>query len=160
MWIYWIYQNCIYNSQIAVDSKYKFIVASEVSSNNNDAAQLYTMAKLSKEVISVEKLTVVADTGYESAIEIKKCIDDNITPIIPKANKQKAQEDKGLYVREKFVYDKQSDSYKCPNNQEIKKTNSIMTPFFKTSKSSFLIPPLYDTSGNSFTPFETRLLSA
>jgi len=39
------------------------------------------------------------------------------------------------------------------------KTN-IMTPFFKTSKSSFLIPPLYDTSGNSFTPFETRLLSA
>ena len=113
-----------YNSQIAVDSKYKFIVASEVSSNNNDAAQLCTMAKLSKEIISVENLTVVADTGYESAIEIKKCIDENITPIIPKANKQKAQEDKGLYVREKFVYNKQSDSYKCPNNQEIKKTNS------------------------------------
>jgi len=127
MWIYWIYQNCIYNSQIAVDSKYKFIVASEVSSNNNDAAQLYTMAKLSKEVISVEKLTVVADTGYESAIEIKKCIDENIIPIISNANKQKAQEDKGFFIREQFVYNEQSDSYTCPNNQEIKKTNSTQT---------------------------------
>jgi hypothetical protein len=37
---------------------------------------------------------------------------------------------------------------------------TIMNPFFKTSKSSFLIPPLYDTSGNSFTPFETRLFIA
>jgi hypothetical protein len=37
---------------------------------------------------------------------------------------------------------------------------SIMNPFFKTSKSSFLIPPLYDTSGNSFTPLVSKLLSA
>lgn len=113
-----------YNTQIAVDSKYKFIIASEVSSNNNDVSQLYTMAKLSKEIVSVEKLTVVVDTGYESAIEIKKCIDEEITPIIPKANKQKAQEDKGVFVREKFIYHEQSDSYRCPNNQEIKRTNS------------------------------------
>ena len=33
-----------------------------------------------------------------------------------------------------------------------------MNPFFKITKSSFLIPPLYDTSGNSFAPLEFKLL--
>ena len=37
---------------------------------------------------------------------------------------------------------------------------SIMYPIFKTSKTTFLIPPLYDTNGNSFTPFESELLTA
>jgi len=37
---------------------------------------------------------------------------------------------------------------------------AIMLPFFKTSKTSFLIPPLYDTSGNSFAPLGSKLFSA
>ncbi|WP_321778760.1 hypothetical protein [Sulfurimonas sp.] len=36
----------------------------------------------------------------------------------------------------------------------------IMVPFFKTSKTSFLILPLYDTSGNSFAPLGSKLLTA
>ena len=36
----------------------------------------------------------------------------------------------------------------------------IMLPFFKTSKLTFLIPPLYDTCGNSFSPLESELLIA
>jgi hypothetical protein len=43
--------------------------------------------------------------------------------------------------------------------QRLVKMN-IMLLFFKTSKTSFLIPPLYDTSGNSFAPLESKLLSA
>ena len=37
---------------------------------------------------------------------------------------------------------------------------NIMNPFFKTSKTSFLISPLYDTLGNSFSPLESKLLIA
>jgi len=36
----------------------------------------------------------------------------------------------------------------------------IMIPFFKTSKTRFLISPYYDTIGNSFTPLELKLFSA
>ncbi len=36
----------------------------------------------------------------------------------------------------------------------------IMNPFFKTSKSSFLIPPFYDTNGNSFAPLGSKLFIA
>ncbi len=37
---------------------------------------------------------------------------------------------------------------------------SMMHPKIKTSKSKNLISPLYDTSGNGFTPFASKLLSA
>ena len=46
------------------------------------------------------------------------------------------------------------------NYNIINIASPIMNPFFKTSKSSFLIPPLYDTSGNSFAPLGSKLLSA
>ena len=51
-------------------------------------------------------------------------------------------------------------SHSFGNKNSSENLRDIMNPFFKTSESSFLIPPLYDTSGNSFTPLETRLLSA
>ena len=44
--------------------------------------------------------------------------------------------------------------------QIIKKLKSIMHPKIKTTKSNILISPLYYTSGNSFTPFASKLLSA
>ena len=36
----------------------------------------------------------------------------------------------------------------------------IMNPKIKTTKSNILISPLYDTSGNRFTPFSSKLLPA
>ncbi len=112
-----------YNAQIAVDSKFKFIVATDISSNGNDAQELHSMALSAKEIIGVDHLTVVADTGYDSAKEIKKCMDDNITPIVPRANKQKAQEDKGKFARDKFTYDNATDSYICPNNETLRRAD-------------------------------------
>ena len=47
--------------------------------------------------------------------------------------------------------------------EEIEKLQmllNIMYPFFSTSKTSFLIALFYDTSGNSFTPSESKLLAA
>ncbi len=112
-----------YNAQIAVDSKFKFIVATKVSAQGNDAQELHSMALSAKEIIETQHLTVVADTGYDSDKEIKKCIDDNITPILPRANKQKAQEDKGKFTRDRFAYDNKADSYTCPNNQTLHKNS-------------------------------------
>ena len=42
----------------------------------------------------------------------------------------------------------------------VTKWKTIMSPFFKTSKTSFLIPPFYDTDGNSFSPLESKLFIA
>ena len=44
--------------------------------------------------------------------------------------------------------------------KDLDHTKTIMNPKIKTSKSNILISPLYDTSGNRFTPFSSKLLSA
>jgi transposase len=112
-----------FNSQIVVDEKFKFIVATDISSKGSDFDQLHKMAKQTKENLNVDTLEIVADTGYDSAKEIKKCIDDNIHPIVAKAKKQQPNKDK--YSRDAFIYDKISDSYICPNNQKLHKSSIV-----------------------------------
>ena len=85
-----------YNVQIAVDKKYKFIVVTDVSSDRNDVKQLPSIASECKEVLGKDKLKIAADTGYYSAVNIKACMDKNITVFVP-AQKNKKQNKKGLF---------------------------------------------------------------
>ena len=63
-----------YNSQICVDDKFKFIVATDVTSQGTDKQELHHMAMQTKEVITSPDLVILADKGYYSAAEIKKCV--------------------------------------------------------------------------------------
>lgn len=113
-----------YNSQIVVDSSFKFIVATDIMTNVSDMKNIYTMAKQTKEILQVKNLDIVADTGYASHKEIKKCVDDNINPFIPLANIQQVQKAKGFYSQDDFKYDKDNNVYICPNNQYLIKKDS------------------------------------
>lgn len=127
-----------YNSQIVVDEKYKFIVASEISSKGNDVNQLYKMAQQTKknlELNNQDNLTIVADTGYYSAKEFKKCSKNKIIAIVPIPKKQQIQKDKGKFPRDKFIYNSQNDCYMCPNNQILHKRQ---TPQVKNDKVNFI----------------------
>jgi len=116
-----------YNSQIVVDDKFKFIVATEVSSDNNDYGKLHTMATQTKEITQNDNITIIGDTGYYSAKEIAKCQEDGIDAVVAIPNKEKQQKDRGYYLHSDFIYDKASDSYICPNKQNLTKSNSIIT---------------------------------
>jgi transposase len=72
-----------YNSQICVDDKFKFIVATDVTSSGTDKQELHHMAMQTKEVITSPDLVILADKGYYSASEIKKCVDDGIKTLVP-----------------------------------------------------------------------------
>ena len=115
-----------YNSQIVVDDKFKFIVATEVSSDNNDHGKLHKMAVETKEITKNDNITIVGDTGYYSAKEITKCQDDGIDAVVAIPNKEKQQKDRGYYLHSDFIYDKESDSYTCPNQQIISKSKSVI----------------------------------
>ena len=127
-----------YNSQIVVDKKYKFIVATDVSSGK-DLDQLHNMATQTKEITGNGNMTIVGDTGYYSPKELKKCADDNIEVIVPSVNRSQAQKDKGKFTRDTFVYDRSSDIYICPNQQALVRSSSI----YKNGKI------LYSYRGNS-----------
>ncbi len=128
-----------YNCQIVVDDKAKLIVATDVSSQGNDAQQLHQMASQAKETLALKTLAVVADKGYHSAKEIKNCVDDKIYPIIPPIDTQQKQKKTGRYTKEDFVYNEEQDEYTCPNNKTLTKTAS---PSLSKGKLGFI----YSTS--------------
>jgi len=114
-----------YNSQICVDDKFKFIVATDVTSQGTDKQELHKMALQTKEVITNPDLVILADKGYYSAAEIKKCVDDGIKTLVPAIRTGQELVNKGKFTKDKFIYDKDQDAYICPNNKLIKRTKSI-----------------------------------
>jgi len=116
-----------YNSQIVVDSKFKFIVATEISSENNDSNKLHKMATKTQEITKNENMVMVGDTGYYSSKELDKCARDNIEVVVAVPNKEKQQKDRGFYLHSDFSYDEKEDCYICPNQQILPKSNSVIT---------------------------------
>ena len=106
-----------HNVQIAVEAKNHFIVAVDVTSDAVDYEQLHNISSQAKTELGVDELTAIADRGYYSAEEFKKCMDDNIRPIAPRPEKGGSQE-KG-YTKGHFEYDKESDTYTCPHGQKL-----------------------------------------
>ena len=114
-----------YNSQIAVDSKYKFIVATDISSKGVDHDQLYPIATQAKETTGNKQMKVGADAGYYNSKEIKRCSDEGIDVYIPMPDKQKKQKDKGKFPRDAFSYDETNDCYHCPNHKVLKRQKTM-----------------------------------
>jgi transposase len=118
-----------YNVQIAVDDKHKLIVASAVVNDGNDTGQLHAMAKAAKEELGVTTLTVLADTGYYNGSELKACEEDGIVAYVPQAKRTARLEAQGRMSHQEFVYDAETDVYRCPAGQvltpsEGRKTNT------------------------------------
>lgn len=107
-----------YNVQTAVDSKYKLIVAHEVTNNPTDHAQLFMMAMKAKQTLQVEEMNVLADMGYYDGAEVKKCAEAGIATFIPKPLTSSGKK-RGLYTKADFSYDKATDCYTCPQKQTL-----------------------------------------
>lgn len=108
-----------YNVQISVDAKHKLIVDHEVTNECNDMNQLNSMAVRAKEVLEVDSLEVVADSGYYNSQEIKDCQDHNIVPYVPQTNSS-TNKKVGLYTKEDFRYDAENDCYWCPAGEALR----------------------------------------
>jgi len=102
-----------YNVQTAVDTKHHLIVAHDVTTSGSDRSQLAPMSKLTKQVLEVDKLDVVADRGYFSNEQILKCADADITVTLPKPQTSNNKL-KGLFVKADFRYVPDHDLYVCP----------------------------------------------
>lgn len=88
-----------YNVQTAVDSKYHLLVAEDVTNEGLDNHQLFSMAQGAKEILGQDEIEVVADMGYYSHEELKKCEEAGIQAYVSKpiVSKNTAQ---GLFGKE------------------------------------------------------------
>lgn len=148
-----------YNSQIAVDDKYKFIVATDISINGHDLDQLYNMATRTKEITDNPNMVLTADKGYYSSKEIKKCIEDDIETIIPPRATAKTKKIKSArFSKNQFIYNHEDDCYICPNNQELKKIkkqyerDGRMLDVYRVSSSYCKVCPLKKNCLSDATP--------
>jgi len=107
-----------YNVQLSVDSKHKLIVDHEVTTDVTDLGLLSHMAERAKRALGVAEMDVIADKGYYDGQEVKVCVEEGITPYIPKANTS-ANRKRGLFTKEDFRYDPDQDCYWCPADQSL-----------------------------------------
>jgi transposase len=106
-----------YSIQSAVDSKHHLIVAHEVT-NKPDRGQLCRMGIQAQAALKEKKITVIADKGYYSGVDIKNSQDEGMAVMVPKGDTS-ASEKKGIFNRSLFKYDAKKDVYTCPANKEM-----------------------------------------
>jgi len=87
-----------YNAQAAVDAKHKLIAADDVTNEVTDLRQLADVALAAKANLELTGADVVADAGYYNAVEVSRCVEQNLTPYIPKADTS-ANTARGLSVQ-------------------------------------------------------------
>jgi len=107
-----------YNVQTAVDTKNHLIVAHEVTNVGHDRNQLANMAEQAKAAIGTSELNVVADRGYYSGEEVRKCHEAGITALVPKCVTSGAKAD-GRFDKADFIYDAAKNEYQCPAGQAL-----------------------------------------
>jgi hypothetical protein len=107
-----------YNVQAAVDQKNKLIAAADVTNEATDLRQLASVAKQAQETLGVQKLEVVADTGYCTTSEVVECEQAGITAYVPKADTS-ANTAQGLFGKSRFTFDATKDVYVCPAGQTL-----------------------------------------
>jgi len=110
-----------YNAQTAVDGKHGLIVTFAVTSDCNDEHQLQPMAEAAKQVLEVETLTAVADTGYSNGEQGEACAAAGITAVVPRQQViNPVDETKSLFTRDAFTYDRASDTWTCPAGETLR----------------------------------------
>jgi transposase len=108
--------NVGYNIQTSVDAKYKLLVEYDTG-DVNDTHALAPIAIQTKELLQVESMDALADKGYHTGEQMKQCDEYNITTYVsPKAPSTK---DIGLYPISEFQYNKEKNTYTCPQGSEL-----------------------------------------
>ena len=78
------------------------------------------MALKTKELLKVDKMNVLADKGYHTGDQIQQCVENDITTFV--SPKEPATKDIGLYPITMFTYDKETDTYTCPQGSILQTT--------------------------------------
>ena len=128
-----------YNIQAAVDSKYNLVVATHTI-NRNDKNALSTIALETKENLELETFTVLVDKGYHNGRELDTCKQNNITTIVAVPDQGKSNENgtQPEYFVSNFIYNKEANTYTCPEGQTLTTTGRWHKKTGRTEASGYM----------------------
>jgi len=122
-----------YSVQTTADAKNKILLDYEVT-NKTDKAALYTSVNRAANILQTNEFVALYDKGYFSGAEIAKCQQMGVTPLVsipPRANASEVPTPK--YHGDKFVYNRENDTYLCPDKQVLSSNGTI----YKSDHGSF-----------------------
>lgn len=122
-----------YNAQTAVDDKNNLIVHYEAT-NKNDSKALHKAALETKNILQVEKLTALADKGYHNGEQLAKCEKENITTVVAYREQPSVKHLEEKYLVENFQYNKEEDTYTCPQEHTLKSNGNWYKKNHKSGK--------------------------
>ena len=127
-----------YNAQISVDDKHHLIVDYDLDNDPTDYASMVPMSERAKEILQSEDMESLADKGYFSFENVKGLSDGGITGYIPEARHGMPDKKTGIPAPEfhesKFLYDKENDTYRCPQGETmayLRNQKTIMGTVFR-----------------------------
>jgi len=111
-----------YNVQTTVDSKNNLPIDYKVT-NQNDSKAMGNMVQRTKSILRTNEFTVLYDKGFHTGSELKTAQDLGVETIVAIPSlPSTSQAPNHDYNYEHFSYDKETDTYICPQG-EILRTN-------------------------------------
>lgn len=110
-----------YNIVATAEAKNKFITNIEVL-NKADTYALSVAAVKAKAVLGKgknEKIKILADKGFDTGLELKKCSENNIETYVSPKKRMFAGKDI-QFGKARFLYNHEEDYYLCPQNEKLK----------------------------------------
>lgn len=114
-----------YTAQTTVDHKHKLLIDYKIT-NQNDKKAMGNMLQRAKAILSPkEPITALYDKGYHTGSEFKTADDLGIKTLVAiPAIGRSSQAPNPDYNVENFTYNKQTDTYTCPQNQTLTSNGS------------------------------------
>ena len=106
-----------YNIQTVVDAKHCLPIDYKVT-NENDSKAMGNMLRRTKTILQHNNFTALYDKGYHTGSEIKKAVEMGIDIMVAVPGIAAFAPDH-QYNIDKFIYDTNSDTYRCPEQQVL-----------------------------------------
>lgn len=108
-----------YNVQTTVDAKNNIPIDYKVT-NQNDSKAMGNMVQRAKSILRTNEFTILCDKGYHTGSELKAAQDLGVEtivaiPSLPSTSQAPNHE----YNSEYFVYNKEADTYTCPQGESL-----------------------------------------
>jgi transposase len=116
----------VYNTQNVVDDMYNLIVHTQAT-NTNDSRALYEAASKAKQNLELKKddvITILADKGYHSGVELQQCQADDMITHVAYKEQPSVKHIANEFLSESFSYDKATDTYICPTGAKLTSTGT------------------------------------
>ena len=122
-----------YNIQATVDEKNALVIDQYITNAPTDQGELSNATERAQKILSNEALTILADKGYYNGEDLEKCFAMGVKPVVSRQNPPKRT---GMYSIDDFIYDKENDTFTCPQNKVLSKIsgeNAIKTVYANKS---------------------------